>query len=449
MPRDHRPLGDQHAIVIGGGLAGLLCARALRRHFQRVTVLDRDHLPSGPQARAGAPQGHHVHALIARGWRIMSELFPELSAALDEAGAPHLDWLADVAWHTPFGPAPRNSSPLRSRACTRALLEYTVRRLLLADPRVHLLDGVEVDGLQSAGDRDKRVTGVIAHRRGRAGAEAPALTPDQLRADLVLDASGRGSKAIDWLTALGYPSPPETLVDAKLGYASRLVRRAPNAPWAGLYVMGRSPHLPRAGVIYPVEGDRWIVTLVGYGGDHPPTDDAGFLAFARGLATPELADALAGAAPLTSIHGYRRTESRVRHFERLRRWPGGLLIVGDAACALNPAYGQGMTVSAIEAELLSQHLRLDRPADQHCRDLQRRLAAAARPAFLTASGDDFRWPTTSGRRPPGQGVMHKLIDRLLRAATRDPALYLRLLEVLQLVRPTSALLDPRVLAKIF
>ena len=434
---------SDHAIVIGAGMSGLLAARVLRDHFQRVTILDRDHLPDGVEPRAGAPQGHHVHVLITRGWQILDALFPGLAADLDAAGAAALDWIDDVAFHTPFGLAPRFASPLRSRASTRPLLERHVRARTLADPRVRLLDGLDVTGLRAEGD-PARVVGVHVQRRGAGG---PPPGDDELRADLVVDASGRGSKLAAWLDALGQPAPAETVVDGKLGYATRIYSRAPGAPWKALYVMGRAPDQPRSGVIYPIEGDRWIVTLVGYGGQHPPTDEAGFLAHARALAVPDLADALAAAAPLSTIHGYRRTENRVRHYEALRRRPLGLLVLGDAACTLNPVYGQGMTAAALAADTLDRLLR-ERPA---ARDLaprfQRRLAAAVRPALDTATGDDFRWPHTEGKRPAGQRLVHGLVDRIFAAATRDPAIHLRLMQVLHLLRPTAALFHPYVLRR--
>ncbi len=436
-------LGGEHAIVIGAGMAGLLAARVLVDHFRRVTVLDRDHLPGGIAPRAGAPQGHHVHVLITRGWQILGELFPGLPAALEAEDAPPIDWIADVDFHTPFGKAPRFDSPLRSRACTRALLETSVRRLLVTDPRVHLVDGVEVTGLV-AEEGGARVRGVLVQRRG----DGPLPAADDLRADLVVECSGRGSKAGEWLTALGHAAPTETVVDAKIGYSTRIYQRAADRPWKALYAMGRAPAQPRSGVIYPIEGGRWIVTLAGYGPEnHPPTDDAGFTAFARALAVPDVAEAIAVATPLSKIHGYRRTENRIRHYEALRPAPRGFLVLGDAACYLNPVYGQGMTVSAIAATVLGEVLRERLPEGKIGPAFQRRLAAAARPAFLTATGDDFRWPHTEGRLPPGQKVLHRVVDKIFAAATRDPAIHLRLMKVLHLLSPSTALFHPYVLRR--
>ena len=439
MPTSGSASAPRRAIVIGAGIAGLLAARVLTRHFERVTLLDRDSLPGGPEPRAGAPQSHHVHVLLTRGWQILSEQFPGLGDALAAAGAHEIDWLGDVAWHTPFGQAPRVPSPLRSRACTRALLEYQVRSALVADERVRVHSGLEVTGLQAVGER---IVGVQVHRR----AGALELAADELRADLVVDAGGRASKAPTWLAALGYPEPPVTVIDAQLGYATRLYELRARPDWKVLYAMGKPGKNPRGGVVYPVEGGRHIVTLVGYGGVFPPVDEAGFLEFAGALETPALRDVLVGATPCSAIHGYRKTENRLRHYERLRRWPDGFVVLGDAACALNPVYGQGMSVAAVAATVLDAALRA-RPHEPLGLRFQRRLAPGNLAAFMTASSDDLRWPGTTGKVSPGLKLMHRLVDRIFAAATRSPEIYLRLIEVLHLMRPSRALFHPSVLRR--
>ncbi len=425
-------------------MAGLASAAILARHFSRVTIFDRDVDPEAPQVRAGAPQGNHVHVLLTRGWRLLDELFPGLDGRLREAGARPIDWIDDVIWETPFGRSPRVASHLHSRLCSRPLLEHAVRRELLDNPKVRLIGGHEVTGLQSEGEPAK-VVGVTLQRRGRE--DVDPLSPEDLRADLVVDTSGRGSKAPQWLRELGYGAPEETIIDARLGYASRIYRRRPEVDWSVLYVMNRAPSIPQSGVIYGIENDRWIVTLVGYNGHFPPTDEAGFLECARGLAKPTLYEAIAGAEPLSKIHGYRRTENRVRHFERLRRWPAGLLVLGDASCALNPVYGQGITVAAIAASHLDDLLSERPPPEQLGALYQRRLAAAIKDPFTAATGDDLRWPGTSGKVTRGLRLLHRLVDRVMAAATDDPRIHLRLMEVLHMTRPTSALIRPRILAK--
>ena len=222
-----------------------------------------------------------------------------------------------------------------------------MRRRLAALPQIEFLPGCEVTGL--AGNKDgTAVSGVTVRSRSQTGTE------DRIEADLVAVASGRNSRMPQWLEALGYPAPQETVVNALLGYATRMYRRPAGfeADWKGMFIQAAPPERTRGGVILPIEDGRWMVTLGGGGGDYPPTDDQGFLEFARNLVTPKLYDAIQQAEALSPITGYRATENRLRHYERLSSFPENCIVVGDAACCFNPVYGQGMTTAALGAMLL-------------------------------------------------------------------------------------------------
>ncbi|MBV9126363.1 MAG: hypothetical protein JO112_23690, partial [Planctomycetes bacterium] len=274
-----------------------------------------------------------------------------------------------------------------------------------------------------------------------------------LEADLVVDASGRGSRAPQWLKALGYTPPEDTVVNAFLGYASRVYQSPPNPPaeWKTLYLQSKPPVGKRTGLIAPVEGGRWMVTLSGRGGDYPPTDEAGFLDFARSLPSSMLYEAIRQAEPLSPIAGYRATENRLRHFERLARWPEGFVVLGDAACAFNPVYGQGMTTAALGAVTLDQCLRSQPagPARVHdglARRFQRQLAAVNVTPWLLATGEDHRYPTTVGGRPSRlTRLQQHYVDQVIRLSTRDPQTRLTFLKVLHLIQSPRALFGPRVL----
>jgi 2-polyprenyl-6-methoxyphenol hydroxylase-like FAD-dependent oxidoreductase len=203
-------------------------------------------------------------------------------------------------------------------------------------------------------------------------------------------------------------------------------------------------------MVFPVEGGRWLVSLVGGDGDYPPTDDAGFLAFARSLRSPALYEAIAAAEPLTPIAGQRATENRLRHYDRLGGFPDGVVVLGDAVCAFNPVYGQGMTAAALGAEVLDRWLR----AESYCgpgrtRVFQRSLARATAAAWQLSGGADYGFRTTQG--PPQNRVarlMGRYLGAVMRAATRRPGVRRRLSEVLHLLRPPSALFGPGVLARL-
>jgi 2-polyprenyl-6-methoxyphenol hydroxylase-like FAD-dependent oxidoreductase len=221
--------------------------------------------------------------------------------------------------------------------------------------------------------------------------------------------------------------------------------------WKGLYIQQAPPGDPRGGLVFPVEGGRWLVTLVGGDGDYPPTDEAGFLVFARGLRSPALYEAIAGAEPLTPISGHRATENRLRHYERLARFPDGVVALGDAVCAFNPVYGQGMTTAALGAEELDRWL-LEESSHRgpgRGRVFQHRLARATAAAWQISAGADYRFRTTEG---PPQGRVARLtggyIAAVMRVAMTRPWVRRRLTEVLHLLRPPSALFGPGVLARL-
>lgn len=455
--REGRAQRYGHAIVIGGSVAGLLAARALSDYFARVTVVDRDRFPEGPSQRKGVPHGRHLHILLARGGRILDSLLPGFRRELGELGAPTYDLVADTAWFQHGRWKPRFPSSLWVHSCSRELLEWAMRRRVGALPGIVFLQDTDVVGLEP-GETSDVVAGV--HARARAGASGEAAPAEILRADLVVDASGRTSRAPRWLERLGFPAPRDTTVNAFLGYATRAYRRPSRQArdWQFLLLSADLPANPRGAAIQPIEGDRWIVTLAGYGKRYPPTDEAGFLDFAKALTHPALVEAIKGAEPLTPIVGYQRTENRLRHFERLDRWPERFVVLGDAVCAFNPVYGQGMSVAALEAEALSACLdarvRRARPGTEDelrgiGREIQRRLPEITRTPWLLATGEDFRVPETTGIRP---GALSELLrgysDRVIELGADDRDAHLAFSEVLQLVSPPTALAQPKIVARV-
>jgi 2-polyprenyl-6-methoxyphenol hydroxylase-like FAD-dependent oxidoreductase len=444
----------RHAVIIGAGMAGLWAARVLTEHFDLVTVIERDRLPESPDHRRGVPQSYHAHTLLARGQHELERLFPELDAELAAAGAPRVDWTWDCRSFFRTGWVPRYRSGLTTRTCSRDLLEWSVRRAL-TERGVTFREGCDMLGLYCDADTNS-VAGIRLGAWGGQGEDTGA--PEALLADLVVDASGRNSRTPEWLVALGYGRVRETVVDPSLGYASRLYRRPLDlcADWRAMVVSNVPTHQPRGGVIYPIEGGRWLVTLAGIGGDYPPSDEEGFMAFARSLATPALHAAIADAEPLSPIRGYRRTENRLRHYDRLPRWPEGFVVLGDAACTFDPVYGQGMTASALGALVLDRCLRAQRRrhADGNLRGLgrrfQRHLALSNLTPWLLATGEDFRWPTTVGGRPglPTR-LAHRYMDRVLGRLVEDATVAQAFFTVLHLLEPPTRLLHPSVLGRVF
>jgi len=444
--KENRSKTETHALVIGGSMAGMLAARILADHFERVTILERDHFPGGPVPRKGVPQSRHVHALLKRGRITLERLFPGIGDELVAAGAPTLDMANDIAWLTPAGWGVRFLSDLGFVAFSRDLLDWHVRRRLAAHYYgVRFLEGCDVIGLlpNAAGNG---VAGAHVRQRDRSGGE------EKLRADLVVDATGRNSRAPEWLEALGYSRPEETVINAHLGDATRVYRRPAGfrADWKMVFVQAAPPDITRGALLLPIEGDRWMLTLAGRDRDYPPTDEAGFMEFARSLRSPIIHDAIEGAEPLSPIHGFRQTANRRRHYEKLSRQPHNILVTGDAACAFNPVYAQGMTTAALGAEALEACLR-EQSGDPGglARSFQKRLAAVNKAPWMLATGEDFRVRGVEGGKPNVMNrLMHRYMDRVLELSTRDPAVRLALLEVFNLLKPPPAILHPSVAAKV-
>ncbi|MEU7550920.1 FAD-dependent monooxygenase [Streptomyces sp. NPDC044571] len=439
---DNHPAGHDHAVVLGAGLAGLLAARVLAQRFARVTVVERDELPAaGPAFRPGVPQSRHAHVLWSRGLDVMEALLPGITRALLAGGAALLEsprdflWLSTADW---FGPVPG----ARILLAGRELLDWTVRQEVLRDGRIEVRSGCAATGLR-AGPDGRTVTGVELRDGG------------PLAASLVVDATGRTSRAPAWLAALGHPAPAVTRYDSHLGYSSRFYEIPPDPArrWQGMYVQGR-PDSPRGGVLVPLEGGRWLVTLIGNGEHAPPTGDEDFLDFARSLRSPALYDAIRDAKPLSAPTGFRSTANEWRHYERLERWPTGFVVLGDAACRFNPVYGHGMTVAALAADALDRAMGTlsARDLPGAARRIQRSTAAVAAVPWQIATSEDMRYPETEG--PPPDRVARALqayMSRVIVGANADPAISRRFFGVLSLSTSPNTLLSPgtvvRVLSK--
>jgi 2-polyprenyl-6-methoxyphenol hydroxylase-like FAD-dependent oxidoreductase len=439
--------GRGDAVVIGAGIAGLLAARVLADHFERVTVVERDRLPDGPELRAGVPQARHVHVLLLDGVRLLERLFPGLEAELATAAAVAVDWTSDV-WLFNFGAwKPHVPSGRRSHLTSRALLEWIIRRRVSVIPNVAFSDLTDVTGLITDPSRG-RVAGIAVRPRGGSG------TDRTLDTDLVVNAAGRDSKAAAWLAAAGFAVPNETRVNAHLGYATRLYRPPAglDAPWKAL-VVSATPPASQGAVLMPLDDERWIVTLAGSGEDQPPTDEAGFDAFLRALPTPLVADAVADAVPISSVIGYRRTENVLRDYAALPGKPDGFLSIGDAVCSLNPVYGQGMTVAARGAMALDACLREGtrgtNGGDELTHRFHRRLPKAFADPWLLATGEDLRYPATTGASPTlAMRLVRPYLDRVFAASRDDPDAYRTVVDVVHLLRPPLALFGPRVAASV-
>jgi 2-polyprenyl-6-methoxyphenol hydroxylase-like FAD-dependent oxidoreductase len=435
------------AVVIGASIGGLLAARVLSDSYARVVVLDRDVLPDRAAARRGVPQGRQLHLLLARGKEALDELFPGLSAELNARGVPLVDLHDDVHWYNDGQRMRRAPSPLIALGISRPLLEDALRARVAALRGVELRSQVEVLGLSATAD-GSRITGVrlLAPEAEHIG--QPAERAQQvLAADLVVDASGRGSRTPIWLTDLGYPRAVEEQVRVDVTYVTRSYRREPHH-LDGLSgaLTNAVPGLPRAGIVAAQEDGQYAVVLSGMLGEEPPTDDPGMAAYADSLAAPQVSEVVRTAVAQGPPAKMRFPMSTRRRYERLRRFPAGYLVMADALCSFNPIYGQGMTVAALEALLLRRLLAED--TDHLAR---RFFAGAARlidGPWSIAVGTDLRFPEVAGRRSPKVRFVNAYVHQLHVAAVADPVLGAAFLRVLNLVDPPIRLLAPGIVLRV-
>lgn len=441
---------NNHAIVIGGGFAGLTVARVLADHFTHVTVIERDFFDDEKHGHKGVPQAHHAHGLTNKGARALEGLFPGLRAELALAGSPVFDHGEGVSTWLPCGPIPMSTSGIEIQAFTRHLLDSCLRRRALEMSGVNICDGLEVTGLQMD-STGRQVVGVLQRGRTR----FPAISHEQsrlMRADFVVDASGRFSAMPAWLVEIGFPAVQESVVDPKITYSSCTFKGPPKT-WRALYQWADPPDSPRGAYALYTESHEWLITLYGAAGDMPPTREANYRAFSASLRNPVLDQLLAESAMTSAIHRYVRTENRLRAFHLMPAWPDGLVVLGDAFCAFNPKYGQGLTLAVLEAiklgELLSQHGNATmRPG--LAKKFQKHLSTLVVWPWRLATGEDLLWEAKMrGEKGPLLArSFHRYKALLYHAVAKDVKLYGVFLSVFHMMRMPAYLFRPFVILRI-
>ena len=429
----------EHAIVIGASMGGLLAARALSEFFANVTVMERDAFPAADIPRKGVPQGRHAHGLLARGGEVIEAFFPGWTDEVVASGGRRGDVVGDVVWVGHGITLKSGPSDLVGVLASRPVLEGHVRRRLLALPNVRAIENCAVQRLVATSDK-AAVQGVRV-RIGN-GEEQEVL------ADMVIDASGRGSSSPAWLEGLGYARPEEERVEIGIGYTTRVYRRHPTdlGGKTALVIAGSSPNWRNGAVLFQTE-DRWIVSIGGYLGDLAPEDEQMFAAYARSLPTPGVYDIVSRNEPLTDFATYRFNANLRRRYERLARFPSNYLVFGDAVCSFNPVFGQGMTVAAQEASVLRERL-----AGGGNADLAQRFFNAVQPAidipWDIAVGNDLRHPEVAGPRSAKVRFINWYIGKLHRAARHDARLTTAFVQVANLKAPPERLLHPSVISRV-
>lgn len=434
----------RHAVVIGAGMGGLAAAKALSPYFDKITVLERDALPTAAEPRIGTPHCQQVHMLLRGGLEALAEFCPSLEAALEKAGAVRVRMGLDLLSESPgFDPFPQRDLGFDALTMTRPLVELTFRRLVEQQANIAFQSGCRVTRLLASAD-EAAVSGVRY--------DLADGTSVELAADLVVDASSRGTLTLELLDRLNLPRPEQTEIGVDLAYATATFKIPRHAPrnWRGLF------HRPsaasgRGGFVFPIEDRCWHVGLNGVHGEAPPDQLDGFIAFAAGLRTQTIHDAIKDAELVGAIHRFNMPASVRRHFEALQRFPQRLIPIGDAICRFNPAFGQGMTVAAQEARVLARLLDdragkgegLDGLAPVYFETIQSVLAAP-----WSVAESDFIYGKTRGACPRDFQQRMQYSAALQKVAATDAAVHRLMAEVNHLLKPPSTLRAPEIVSKV-
>jgi 2-polyprenyl-6-methoxyphenol hydroxylase-like FAD-dependent oxidoreductase len=449
------PFIGKQAVVVGAGIAGLVAAKALADWFEKVFVLEQDSLSDAPTYRMGTPQARHVHVLLVGGHAALEELFPGLNDDFIRGGSVPIRYNQDYRAELPNGHAmPQRDLGLVGFTMSRPLIESILRQRLLEQPNITLLDRIRALDLV-VGPNGRQVTAVHCasvkdDRRRSLSTELRGMLP----ADLVVDASGRGQLTVSLLQSIGQPLPQETKIGLDLGYSTAIMDIPDDAPrdWKVVATRANAPYSTRGAWLAPIERNRWILTVGGFGSERPPAGWDEVLAFLQQLTTRTIFDAVKKTVPHDTLARFGFPASVRRHFERIEAFPDNLIPIGDAICRFNPAHGQGMTVAAREAVLLQRLLAARSSAQDPLAGFGQAFLAEAgsliETPWIMAALPDLAFPQVRGERPSDLNNSLQFNRALFRIAARDEAVQRLYLEVMHMVKPASALQEPELVRRV-
>lgn len=433
--------GHGVAIVVGASMAGMMAARVLTEHYRRVVLIERDLPGERIEARKGLPAARHVHALLPSGLAVLTRRFPGLLSAL----RPHRIVESDLGllncWYAHGGLKQQTAIGVDAVTMSRPLLDHAILQELRKEARLELRTGLRVTDYVLSED-SRRVVGVKVQADDH---EAPTT----LAADLVVDCTGRGSRLPALLQRWGYAAPRESAIKVRITYKSRRYRqRGPSPVPRQIYIHSpAAPHEKVGTMLMPIEGDDWMLTLAGWHGQDPLPDEGSLAARLAALPLPEPQALIASAEPLSEFAEYKFDHSLRRHYEELRRFPRGILALGDAVASVNPVYGQGMSLSCLQADAFDAVLAEGGDDGELARRFYARIAPTIDACWKAATVEDFRYRETLGDRPPLVGLLNAYLSTVHKASQSDPYVYSEFLQVAGLLKPADALLSAKVVTR--
>lgn len=437
----------ERAIIIGGGIGGLLTARVLADYYTDVLIIDKDEFPSQPVDRTGTPQGFHPHRFTPRGSMILHQLFPGFNQDLLTHGAAS-SLNKSIRQVNHYGTIEFTNEE-EDVTCSRALMEWVIRKNVDQIANVRFLTKHDVIRLQTSADQTI-VVGV--HVRDRV-----TKRENTLAADMVFDVSGRGSKLTQWLAQMGYEVPTPDRLLVSLAYSTRRYR-APKEiaeKWDVIRIAGHPSNQTLTGVFSMIENNIAEMILYGLGGTYPTTDIKSYEQQFSQLASPIIAEIASELEPITPPRGYRIPALTRQRFEQMKHWPAGLIVLGDALCNFDPIFGQGMTLAAIEVEALENCLseQEERPLPHFELSVLQKLQEVIEPAWWFNCVADLSWSKVEYIGQPLKGIefAQKYLELYLKQATvnQNIPLYGLYWAVNSLLFAPNTVFDPQLIAAVF
>jgi 2-polyprenyl-6-methoxyphenol hydroxylase-like FAD-dependent oxidoreductase len=440
--KPHSPAKRKHAIVIGGSFAGLMTATVLSRHYQQVTFVEKDTVHRYPEARKGQPHAKHLHGLLPCALSILYDYFPGLFEEIVDNGGVVNDFGASMNWFTHGGFKKNVFLNINGVSLSRPLLDHLVRERVLALSNVRLLDNTTVKAFLTSDDKQK-VVGILMEEKQK-------MQVTSLAADLVVDCTGRGSRTPQWLKEMGYEEVPIDEVKINVTYTTRLYKRNPQDIRVRSW-MACTPEAPkerRNGAVFPIEENKWIISVGGWHGDQATPNEKDFLEFLKTLPNPNIYDIASTCEPLSDLIQYKYPVSIRRNYEKLHHFPMGLLVLGDAVSSFNPVYGQGISSACLQAVALDQLMNENIDEKKLAKIYFRRTLKIKNKLWQMSTGEDFRFPETTGTRPFGIKLVNKFVSLVHRATIKDEVVCRTFLKVMGLIDPPTKLLHPKIVWRI-
>ena len=435
----------EKAVGVGGGISGKLAARVLADFFKEVIILERDAEAQGPLPRKGAPQGEHIHALLFAGANGLEELFPGITEKFNASGAVKINATKDIAWFHHGVWKLRYDGEYATILQTRPHLEWLLEQYIKKIPNVTIQYSRRVSNFLY-NEKENRMTGVEI----RDGSDSITL-----HADLIVDASGVSSLSSRWLRKRGVPIPEEK-VSIDLCYFTKTIELPdnPDRDWAIKLVYPNPPSEKIGGGISKVEGNRYLVTFMGYHNEINEKEvrksDANFIDIAKQLPKLDLYHELQDATALSSTSTFRVPNITWRRFDKVSKFPNGLLTIGDTICRIDPFFGQGMSIAVLEALALKKLLANRDRSTQHLVDrFHREVRKIISPIWNMVLTEDFRYPETVGRKPAGLSIQQWYAKNIFLLSSEHKGTYNSFIQVMHLLRPTSTLMHPSIIKNVW